>query len=74
MTDIRIRIRVGPDHRVSGTAPAEVPTGEHEAVVSVATRRSTAKRLRVTDLPTHNVPWDSSIPLRREQMYGDDGR
>ena len=25
MTDIRARIRVDPDHRISGTAPADVP-------------------------------------------------
>jgi len=32
MTDIRTRIRVTPDHRISGIAPAAVPPGEHEAL------------------------------------------
>ena len=74
MTDIRTRIRVDPDHRISGTAPAAVPAGEHEATITVAPPRADGNRSRVADLPTHDLPWDGSIPLRREDMYGDDGR
>ncbi len=74
MTDIRTRIRVGPDHRISGTAPAAVPPGEHAATITVAQPRPTHKRDRVADLPTHDIPWDGSISLRREDMYTDDGR
>jgi hypothetical protein len=29
---------------------------------------------RVADLPIHDVPWDGSVSLRREDMYGDNGR
>jgi transcriptional regulator with XRE-family HTH domain len=32
------------------------------------------KRLRVGELPTHDIPWDGSISLHREDIYGDDGR
>jgi transcriptional regulator with XRE-family HTH domain len=32
------------------------------------------KRLRVADLPIHDIPWDGSISLRRKDMYNDDGR
>ncbi len=74
MTDIRTRIRVGPDHRISGTAPAGVPPGEHAATIIVARPPSAQKRARVADLPTHDIPWDGSISLRREDMYTDDGR
>jgi hypothetical protein len=73
MNDIRSRIHVGPDHRISGTAPADVPPGEYEATITVAAS-ATAKRFRLADLPVHDVPWDGSISLRREDMYGDDGR
>jgi transcriptional regulator with XRE-family HTH domain len=41
---------------------------------SAAPPQRLAKRLRVADLPTHDVPWDGSISLRREDMYGGDGR
>ncbi len=30
MNQIRTRVVVGADHRISGTVPAEVPAGEHE--------------------------------------------
>ena len=33
MNEIRTRVTVGPDHRISRTAPAEVPAGEHEVII-----------------------------------------
>lgn len=41
---------------------------------SASPRRSPEKRLRVADLPTHDIPWDGSVSLRREDMYDADGR
>jgi len=77
MNQIRTRIRVGPDRRISGTAPAEVPPGEHEVTISVPPSIA-KKRFRLADLPLHDAPadapWDGSVSLRREDMYGDDGR
>jgi hypothetical protein len=32
------------------------------------------RRADVAELPTHDVPWDGSVSLRRVDMYGDDGR
>ena len=72
MNEIRTRIQVGADRRISGTAPADVPPGEHEVTISVSP--PSGKPFRLADLPLHDVPWDGSIPLRREDMYGDDGR
>ena len=75
MTEIKARIRVGPDHAISGTAPDAVPPGEHEVAFTVAPAASAPKRrLSVKDMPVHDTPWDDSISLRREDMYGDDGR
>jgi hypothetical protein len=73
MNQIRARILVSPDHTISGTAPDEVPAGEHEAIIAV-TQRPPAKQFRLADMPIHDTPWDGSISLRREDMYGDDGR
>jgi hypothetical protein len=72
MQQIRTRILVGPDHTITGTVPADVPTGEHEAIITVMP--GPAKRFRLADMPTHDTPWDGSISLRREDVYGDDGR
>ena len=74
MTDIRTRIRVAPDHRISGIAPTAVPPGEHEATISVGQPGPRQTRTRIVDLPTHDTPWDGSISLRRKDMYTDDGR
>jgi hypothetical protein len=73
VTDIRTLIRVDRDRRISGIAPAAVPAGEHEATITVSRSRQ-VKRARIADLPTHDLPWDGSIPLRREDIYGNDGR
>jgi hypothetical protein len=72
MNEIRTRIQVGPDHRISGTAPVDVPPGEHEVTINVASPGG--KPFRLADLPLHDEPWDGSISLRREDIYGDDGR
>jgi hypothetical protein len=78
MNDIRTRIHVGSDHRITGTAPAEVPPGEHDATITVATplvRQRSGKPFDVNELLTIDLgPWPAGISLRREDMYGDDGR
>ncbi|HTT79535.1 MAG TPA: hypothetical protein VMF86_07655 [Stellaceae bacterium] len=77
MTQIHTRIRVGRDHRISGVAPPDVPPGEHEATINLApapARQLPTRKFNVDDLPKHDLTWDDSISLRREDMYGDDGR
>lgn len=73
MNQIRTVIVVGPDHRITGTAPEDLPPSEHEAVITVEPKPA-AKRFRLADMPIHDEPWDDSISLRRADMYGDDGR
>jgi hypothetical protein len=74
MTDIRTRIRVGSDHRISGTAPTDIPPGEHEVIITVIRPQGVEKRPRVADLPSHDTPWDGSVSLRRQDMYCNNGR
>lgn len=78
MNEIRTRVVVGPDHRISGTAPAEVPAGEHEVIITVtehAAEEPTRRPLDMTDLPRHDLgPWPHGLSLRREDIYGDDSR
>lgn len=73
-TVVWMRVRVGSDHRISGTAPEGVPEGEHEAAITVAETRPARPQRRIADLPRHMLPWDDSISLRREDIYGADGR
>jgi hypothetical protein len=74
MNEIRTRIQVAPDHTITGIAPPDVPPGEHLAIITISTPPIPEKLSRVADLPVHDTPWDGSISLRREDMYGDDGR
>jgi len=70
-----MRIHVAADHTISGIAPAELPAGEHEVIVSLGPAVTPpTKPFRMADFPVDNGPWDDSISLRREDMYGDDGR
>jgi len=62
MTEIRARVLVGRDHRISGTAPAAVPPGEHEITIKVApplTRQRPGEPFEISALPTH----DLGVPL-----------
>jgi hypothetical protein len=74
MNEIRTRIQVAPDHTITGIAPPDVPPGEHVAIITTSTPPIPEKLSRVADLPVHDAPWDGSSSLRRENMYGDDGR
>jgi hypothetical protein len=56
MNEVRTRIRVGSDHRISGVAPPDVPPGEHEATITLVPsrpRKPPTKRFRIEDLPKH---------------------
>jgi hypothetical protein len=78
MDEIRTRVLVGPDQRISGTAPPVVPPGEHEATIIVAparARQRPGEPFDIEALPTHDLgPWPEWLNLRREDMYDEDGR
>ena len=78
MTVINTRIVVAPDGTISGRMPMDqLQPGEHDAVVTVATptvRQPIGKPFTMVGFPTHDIPWDGSVPLRRESMYDDEGR
>ena len=71
MTVITTRITVSPDGTISTATP--LPAGEYEAAIT-APATTPKPRGSVLDLPVHDGPWDDSLSLRREDMYGDDGR
>lgn len=74
MTTITTQIRVADDHTISGVAPAAVPPGEHEAIISVAIAPPPGKPFTMDNFPSHDLDWNDDISLRREHIYGDDGR
>ena len=75
MTEIRTRVLVDTDHRISGTAPAAVPPGEHEVTITVMPSVGAAQSFDVDTLPNRDVgPWPEGLSLRREDLYDEDGR
>ena len=73
MNEVRTRIRVGPDHRVTGSVPPEVPPGEHDARIDLRIAGE-AKPFVIEGFPVDHGPWDDGVALRRADLYGDDGR
>lgn len=73
MTTIRTRVTVREDGTIEGNVSGQLPPGEHEVVITIAERRPTPE-FKWEDFPVHDLPWDDSVSLRREDMYGDDGR
>jgi len=76
MTVISIHITVAPDGAISTTTP--LPTGEYIASIMVhdqPARQLPTLPFDVDALPVHDLgPWPEGLSLRREDLYGDDGR
>ena len=62
----------------SGNLHLEVPTGlvsgTHRVVVIIDESIEPEPERPPLNLPVHDVPWPEGLSLRREDMYGDDGR
>ena len=78
MTVVTTRIHIAEDGTISGRAPAgQVPPGEHVAAITVASpaRQEPTVPFSVDELPRRDLgPWPEGMSLRREDLYGDDGR
>ncbi len=74
MATIRTRVTVREDGTIEGNVLGQLPPGEHEVVISTAQEERPKPQFRWEDFPVHDTPWYDSVSLRREDMYGDDGR
>ena len=78
MAVIITRITVAVDSTISGRVPAgQLPPGEYEAAITVtttATRPPKGEPFTMENSPIHDIPWDGSVSLRREDLYDDEGR
>lgn len=67
---------VDTDRKLTLAVPGDVPIGIHQVVVVFDTPNGT-RPAAANDwlLPNHNTgPWPAGFEVRREVIYGDDGR
>jgi len=75
MKTIEINAVVGPDRKLVVQLPSTIPPGEHHVVVVIDEGISGEVKPTTWDFPVIDVgPWPEGLSLRREDMYGDDGR
>jgi hypothetical protein len=56
-------------------APPQVTPGEHEAVIVIERHEARLKQRKPITFSAHDVgTWPENLSLRREDIYGDDGR
>jgi hypothetical protein len=73
MRELRLRLKVHKDGSIEPLPSGALPPGEHEAVVLIR-EAPQGKPFSMQDFPVHQGDWDHTVSLRREDMYGDDGR
>lgn len=77
MTVITTRITVALDGSITGqTTAGQLPPGEHQVLVILATaitRPLKERPFTMEGFPIHDVPWDGSVSLHREDMYDGEG-
>lgn len=78
MQEVRTRIHVSADRTITGTAPSDVPPGEHEITITISpapAHQQPKKPFKADDLPSHDLgPWPEGLSLRREDIYDEEGR
>lgn len=62
--------------RIEIQVPGDVQPGRHRAVLVLDERPATPQGTsRLDDFPAHDFgPWPDGLSLRREDIYGEDGR
>jgi hypothetical protein len=75
MSTVLARLHVDEQGRVTGQVPPSVPPGDYTASLEKAPAEQPTIAPRQLDWPVHDSgPWPAGLSLRREDLYGDDGR
>lgn len=80
MKTIQTIATVTEDGKITLQLSADIPPGEHQVVVIIDEKPlqekvQTKEKLPPLDFPVIHVDsWSENLSLRREDMYGDDGR
>lgn len=75
MQDITLDVVVAEDRTVTLQLPPEVSPGVHRVTLHVVDDLGEPRRRPPLRLPVIHIPsWPEDNTLRREDIYGDDGR
>lgn len=76
MQVIEATVEVGPDRRIVLQAPVDLTPGIYRVVVQVIEPQAPPGTVDIAaNMPQLDVgPWPENLSLRREDLYGDDGR
>ncbi|WP_017318037.1 hypothetical protein [Mastigocladopsis repens] len=80
MKTIETIATVTADGKITVQLPPDIPAGEHKVVVVIdekllPKKTETQEKRPPLDFPVIHVgSWPENLSLRREDMYGDDGR
>jgi hypothetical protein len=75
MHRIETKATVTPDGVLTVQLPPDVPPGEHQVVITIDERPLVENNRPPLDFPVNNYgPWPEGFTVRREEIYGDDGR
>ncbi len=75
MKTIETTATVSDNGSLTLQTPPEIVPGKHKVVVVVDEETVKTKKQRSIDIPViHLGKWPEYLSLRREDMYGDDGR
>ena len=76
MKTIETTTVIGDDRKLTLQLPPDVAPGEHRVVVVIDDIAKEARKpWTMNDLPAHDAGLvDPNFAMRREELYGDDGR
>ena len=77
MATVIAHLHVDPDGRITGQAASSVPAGDYTTLLELTGDAPTPRdeASDALDWPVHDCgPWPTGLSLRREELYGDDGR
>jgi len=75
MKTIETQAMVSDDGTLTAKVPPDIKPGEHHTVILIDESQKTDTRRLPLQFPVdHYGAWPQNVSLRREDIYGDDGR
>ncbi len=75
MKTLQTKVQIDTSGQLTVNIPVAMPPGEYQVVLVIEGNSLPKVKSSLLDLPKHDLgAWNPNLSLRREDMYGDDGR